>query len=146
MLKMVVFVLLMGLPTFVGAQNPVDGQRSESVVRALIDAGNRSDLEAWLSLFHPDAKHFVKSKSDDSLADRPSSRVVDSTSRRAFYQEIFARPQKTRGEIVELVSLGELVMSRGIFHRPEGRSHTLTVYRVRDGKIVDIWDVEQVAE
>jgi hypothetical protein len=116
------------------------------VVRALIDAGNRSDVEGWLSLFHPDARHFLKSRDDHALADRPSTRVLDSASRRQFYEEIFSRPERIRGEIVDLVSLGELVMSRGIFHRPQGPLHTLTVYRVRDGKILDLWDVEQIAE
>lgn len=146
MLTRILVCLLVAVPSAAAAQQPPGGSASESVVRALIDAGNRSDVEAWLSLFHPDARHFRKSVSDHALADTPSTKVVDSASRRAFYQEIFSRPQKTRGEIVELISLGELVMSRGIFHRPEGRLHTLTVYRVRDGKILDLWDVEQIAE
>ena len=146
MLKRMLLVLLVALPSAAAAQRPLDGTASESVVRALIDAGNRSDVETWLSLFHPNARHFLKSRTEHALADRPSATVVDSASRRDYYREAFARPQKTRGELVELVSLGELVMARGIFHRPDGRLHTLTVYRVRDGKILDLWDVEQIAE
>lgn len=118
----------------------------EAVVRALIEAGNRSDTEAWLALFHADARQFSKARSDHTLADRPSTKITDSASRRAVYEEVFSRPEKTRGEIVEMISLGELVMARGVFHRPEGALHTLTGYRVREGKILAIWDIEQVAE
>lgn len=122
-----------------------EAAKPESVVRALIDAGNRSDVEAWLALFDPGAMQFRKSDSDHRLADRPSTRVTDAATRSAYYREAFASPQKVRAEIVGLISLGEIVMARGIFHSPAGPLHTLTVYRVRDGRIHDIWDVEQIS-
>lgn len=146
MRKSVLICILLGWSTCAEAEAPSDSRQNEQVVRALIEAGNRSDVETWLSLFHPDAKQFLKSESEYVLADRPSSRIVDAASRRSFYEQIFAQPQKTQGEIREMISLGELVMARGVFHRPGGRTHTLTTYRIRDGKIMAIWDVEQVAE
>ncbi|WP_165357117.1 nuclear transport factor 2 family protein [Sphingosinicella sp. CPCC 101087] len=115
----------------------------EQVVRKLLDAGNRSDLETWLCLFHPDARQFRRSEDPHRLADRPSATVTDAASRRRVYEEIFSRPDKTRAEILGMLSLGELVVSRGVFHAPTGPIQTLTIYRVHDGRILDIWDVEQ---
>lgn len=115
----------------------------EQTVRNLLDAGNRSDLEGWLALFHPEARQFRRSEDPHRLADRPSATISDQASRRRVYSELFSRPEKIRAEILGMLSLGELVVSRGVFHTANGAIQTLTVYRVRDGCILDIWDVEQ---
>lgn len=122
------------------------GVKSEAVVRALLDAGNRGDVEAWLALFHPDAHQFRRSEDPHKLADRPVTSVTDAASRRAFYVKAFADPVKVKAQIHSLTALGDLVTSRGTFAFPDRILHTLTVYRVQDGQILDIWDVKQVVE
>jgi hypothetical protein len=120
------------------------GKHPVEVLRDLMAAGNRVDLEGWLALFSPDARQFKRATDPDQLANIPSTKAYDQASRRKAYEAAFAATPHGRADIYGTVSVGDLVASRGSFTFPDQVINTLTVYRVRDGLIQDIWDVEQV--
>jgi hypothetical protein len=120
------------------------GQRPDQVLRDLMAAGNRVDVEGWLALFSPDAKQFKRATDPDQLANLPSTKAYDQASRRKAYEAAFAATPHGRADIFHTISVGDLVAARGSFTFPDQVIHTLTIYRIRDGLIHDIWDVEQV--
>jgi hypothetical protein len=123
---------------------PRVGKSPEAVLRELMAAGNRVDVEGWLALFSPDAKQWKRARELDQLANVPSVKAFDQASRRKAYEEAFAATPHGRADILDTLSVGDLVASRGTFTFPDRVIHTLTIYRVQDGLLQDIWDVEQV--
>jgi hypothetical protein len=121
-----------------GIKPPLD------VLRDLMAAGNRVDVEAWLALFDPTAKQFRRATETDSLANIPSKSAYDQASRRKAYEAAFAATPHGRADILATITIGDYVASRGSFTFPDRVINTLTIYRVSGGLIQDIWDVEQV--
>lgn len=122
------------------------GPAPESVLRRLMEAGNRLDLEGWLGLFDPGAHQWKRATDPDALANVPSKRAFDAASRRQAYAEAFAATPHGRAEIEHTITVGDHVASRGSFRFPDHVLHTLTIYRAVDGRLLDIWDVEQQKE
>jgi predicted SnoaL-like aldol condensation-catalyzing enzyme len=60
--------------------------------------------------------------------------------RKRFFRELYAKGPSIPVEIVASAALGELVATRERYSDPSGsnRDH-LTIYRVRDGVIVEDW-------
>lgn len=121
------------LPTAAAAQAP----SAEAVVRAYTDAANRHDLEAFLALYDPQIRKF---RFPGDLTSQGIERA------REVYTKSFAEKSAIKVEIVDLIVLGDKVMVHDrVIGRPDGKiADELTVYQVKDGRIVTIVYVDQL--
>lgn len=112
------------------------------VVRQLVAANNARDADRFLALFTPDAKFFRYSDDPRTLADRPSKTLVDAASREAVFRKYFA-DAPVHVEAVKLFSVGDLVVEQshvtGFADAPGKTVNEISIYRVRDGRIVADW-------
>ncbi|WP_187775692.1 nuclear transport factor 2 family protein [Luteimonas suaedae] len=122
------------------AAAPQSGAAAKAVIRQLGNANNRGDADAVVGLYHPDAKHFHARRDPAKLGGAPPARVIDEASRRRFYRELYAEGPRSQVDLVDSVALSEWVATRERYTDPDGspRDH-LTIYRVRDGLIIDEW-------
>ncbi|WP_158549212.1 nuclear transport factor 2 family protein [Lysobacter silvisoli] len=111
-------------------------------VRALIEANNARDADRFLSLFDPQARNFRHSADPRQLAEQPSKTLVDAASRERYFRKYFAgTPVQVRA--VALFSVGDLVVEQshvsGFADAPGKRVNEVSIYRIRDGRIVGDW-------
>lgn len=134
----------------VARETPQTARHSEGALKTtqqLLETNNRGDVEGFLALFGPEAKQFRKGDDPHQLANRPSTKVVDQASRRKAYQQMFAQGPPAQIEMVKMFAVGDLAIAHErarVASDPDHFSDNLTILRVRDGLIQDIWDVEQV--
>lgn len=108
----------------------------EAVVRAYADAANRHDLDGFLALYAPDIRKYRF----------PAEFRGEGLQRyREAYAKSFAANPELKVEILDLFVLGDKVVS---YDRVTGLAggriaDEVTVYEVRDGKIVNIVAVER---
>lgn len=116
------------------------GAAARDAIRQLGEVNNRGDADAVVALYHPDAKHSHARYDPAKLGGAPPARVIDQASRRRFYRELYAEGTPTQVDLLDSVALGEWVATRERYTAPDGppRDH-LTIYRVRDGLIIDEW-------
>lgn len=116
------------------------GSDAVAVIERLVAAHNRGDADAFVDLYHPQARHAHVKNDPGQLGGGPAKRTTDAESRRRFYRELYGEGPPTQVEIVASVALGEWVATRERYAEPgkAPRDH-LTIYRVRDGLIVDDW-------
>jgi hypothetical protein len=123
------------------AEAPVEPGPIE-VVRQLVGANNARDADRFLALFTPDAKFFRYSDDPRTLADQPSKALVDAASREATFRNYFAGAP-VHVEAVKLFSVGDLVVEQshatGFADAPGKTVNEISIYRVRDGRIVANW-------
>ena len=110
-------------------------EENVEIVRAVVDALNRSDLEAALKDFASDFEF------DFSRAVGPLRGVFKLDQMRVFLDEFFGLWEAVRFEVDELVEAGEQVaMSSTNYHRGrDGIEITVRpagVWTIRDGRIV----------
>ena len=112
---------------------------AEEVVRAYADAASRNDLEAFLALYDPDIRKF-------RFPAQLTSQGLEHN-RRAYAQS-FPRHPQLRVEIIELIALGDKVMVHDrVSGLPDGSVvDELTVYEVKNGRIINIMYVERMAQ
>lgn len=119
---------------------PDSGTAAKAVVHRLGEANNRGDADAFVALFHPDAKHFHPRRDPARLGGGPSKKVTDLASRRRAYREMFADGAPTQIKTVDGLALGEWVATIDeATHRDGTRVDNLSIYRVRDDLIIDDW-------
>ncbi len=118
------------------------GPDPTEVIRQLIAANNARDADHFLALFSPDAKNFRYSDDPRKLADKPSKTLVDAASREKAFRKYFAGTP-VQVEAVKLFSVGDLVVEQshvtGFADAPEKIVNEISIYRIRDGRIVDDW-------
>lgn len=118
------------------------GPDPAEVIRQLIAANNARDADRFLALFSPDAKTFRYSDDPRKLADTPSRTLVDAASRERFFRGYFAGAP-VQVEAVKLFSVGDLVVEQshvtGFADAPGKIVNEISIYRIRDGRIVDDW-------
>ncbi|WP_147300625.1 nuclear transport factor 2 family protein [Lysobacter silvisoli] len=121
---------------------PQSGQDALEVVRRLGEANNRGDAEAFVALYHPQAKHFHARHARDRFGGAESATPPDADARLRYYRELYARGAPAQVSLIDSVALGEWVAALERYRgggRPE-REH-LSLYRVRDGAILAEWHV-----
>lgn len=111
----------------------------EAVVLAYTDAANRNDLEAFLALYDPEIRKY---RFPDILA----SQGIDHM--RRVYTASFAAKPGIRIEILEMITLGEMVAVRDrVTGLPDGQvADEMTLYQVRDGRIASIVYVHRTVQ
>lgn len=120
---------------------------SEGVVLGHFEARNHADLDGLLALLSPDVQVYEQPVGPHRLVGSLSSTTGAYDRFRDFFREQFKRPQP-RHEVVDMVSFGELVVSRTAIASPDNSpaEHVLDVFRVRDGLIDRIWHIATVAD
>jgi hypothetical protein len=103
-------------------------------------ANNRGDVEAFLALFSPTAKNFRNTGNAHTLGDKPSVRIVDEKTRRAAYQQMFAKGAPAQVQTLGTVTLDDMIIVRETATLPSGKVvDEMSVYRIANGKIERDW-------
>ena len=116
----------------------------EAVVRADVYAMNQGDSAARLALFSPDARVFQPSQHPDRLAGELSDTMGTHEQRAKSLAPMLARRPLPHVELLDIASAGDLVAAKlRLSDHAEGArpSYALTVYRIRDGLIQDVWQL-----
>jgi hypothetical protein len=115
------------------------GVAARATIQQLVDAHNRGDADAFVARYHPDARHSHARHDRAQLGGGPARRTTDHESRRRFYRDFHAKGPPVQVDIAASVALGEWVATRERYADPDGPRDHLTIYRVRDGLIIDDW-------
>lgn len=117
------------------------------VIRRLVDANNRADTEAFLALFSPDAKIYRASSDANTLTGVLSDRMSNPDSRRSVIASVFARGSPGQAQILDILTVGDLVVSHDRVTLPDGRRvDQIKIYRVREGLITQDWTAYEQAQ
>lgn len=130
------------LPADAPAQADARKADPTETIRQLIAANNAREVERFLALFAPDARHFRHAADTRGLAEQASATPVDDAGRERHFRRYFAdAPLQVRAQA--LFSVGDLVVAQsqlsGFAGAPDKRVDELAVYRIRDGRIVADW-------
>jgi hypothetical protein len=126
-------------------EGPVDSAAAQAVVRHFNEAADRNDVDAFLSLFAPDARNFHFRHAPDTLGGGPSTSITDAASRERVFRRMFAE-RPARIEALDGFAVGEWVVSHDRATQQDGSvTEGLSIYRVQDGRILDDWYVAQQA-
>ena len=120
---------------------------TEAVVRAEVHALNQGNAVALLALFSPDARVFQVSNNPEQLAGELSSTLGTHAQRTKTFTEMLARRPRSHVELLDIASAGDLALVKLKFndHSDPARSEfVLSMYRVRDGLIQDLWHLVRV--
>jgi hypothetical protein len=102
---------------------PTDPDATE-VIRRLHAARAAGDEKSRAARFAPGARHFCPSGRLRTLPDRPCPATVDASAARI--------------DVTALFAVGELVVEQATISGVDRRDQ-LTIYRVRNGLITDVW-------
>ncbi|HEY0661591.1 MAG TPA: nuclear transport factor 2 family protein, partial [Lysobacter sp.] len=123
----------------------LDNAPARAVIEQLVDANNRGDVDAFLALFDRDARNLRRAEVPFRLSDELSTRIVDHDSRDQVFRAMFASGAPVQVEPIETLVFGDLVIAREQATKPDGQMlDELSIYRVRDGRILDDWFVAVV--
>jgi hypothetical protein len=114
-----------------------DDAAPETIVRAYATTWNAGDLDGFLALQDPDIQKYLRDDQTSAFKLTTSGREAV----RQKYAPLFAKASRVKVEIVSVTTLGEIVVTRDhVTNDSEGYvSNELTMYQVRNGKIVNIW-------
>jgi hypothetical protein len=110
---------------------------AEQVVRDYAATWNSGDSRGFFALQDPDIRKFTRDAVNSGF--RLTTAGLDEVKRK--YAPLFARAARVSVEIVSLTALGEIVVTRDHVTDPaDGHvAKEMTMYQVRDGRIVNIW-------
>jgi hypothetical protein len=116
------------------AANPVT---PEQVVRAYAATWNAGDEMGFFALQDTDIHKFARDATTSEF--RLTTSGLDAVKQK--YRPLFAKTSRVQVEIRSLTTLGEIVATRDHVTNPaEGYvADEMTLYQVRDGRIVNIW-------
>lgn len=126
-------------------REPAGSDAAQAVIDRFNAAADRNDVDAFLGLFAADARNFHFRGAPDTLGGAPSKSITDAASRERAFRTMFAE-RPARIEVLDGFALGEWVVSHDRATQQDGSaSEGLSLYRVRDGKIIDDWYLAQQA-
>jgi len=124
---------------------PAGSDAAQAVIRRFNEAADRNDVDTFLSLFAADARNFHFRGDPDTLGGGPSKSITDAASRERVFHAMFAE-RPARIQALDGFALGEWVVSHDRATQQDGSAtEGLSIYRVRDGRIIDDWYVAQRA-
>jgi hypothetical protein len=123
---------------------PRNDPSPEGVVRDYARTWNAGDFEAFLALHSSNVRKYRRADAVSAFELTTSGREVV----KQKYQPLFAKTPRVHVEIVSVISLGEMVVTRDrVSGAGDGHvSHELTMYEVKDGLIQAIWYLGRVTE
>lgn len=115
------------------------GAAAAAVIRRFNAAADRSDIDAVLALFSPEARNFHYKYAPDTLGGGPSTTITDAASRDRVLRRIYTE-RPARIQVLDGFAVGEWAVSHDRATRKDGSvSEGLSLYRVHEGKIVEDW-------
>ncbi|MGH8078998.1 MAG: nuclear transport factor 2 family protein, partial [Lysobacter sp.] len=112
-----------------------------AVVQADLDALNANDLEGFLALYAPQAQIFGLPKDPHRLAGPRLEQMYGADKLRASFTKAMAEPVTPKIRQTQSMTLGDWVVAQVRIDDPGRPEPTvmMVVYRVRDGRIQDLW-------
>ena len=129
---LLLLLLLHGVVAFAG-----DLRTPERVVRDYAATWNANDPAGFFALQAPDIRKFALDAATSEF--KLTTSGLDAVKQK--YTPLFAKPSRVTVEIVSLTTLGEMVVTRDhVTNDAENYvSNEMTMYQVRDGRIINIW-------
>lgn len=120
----------------------------EAVVLRDSAALNNADLDALMAVLSPTIRIYKHPTEPHSLVGPQSDKIGTYAQVRTYFTEAFKQGPQGRHEVVEMVSLGDLVLAHVEFQLPHESilNQMLTAFRVRNGQIHAIWHVARVED
>jgi hypothetical protein len=120
---------------------------AEAIVLKHSEARNRADPDALLAVLSPDVRIYERPVGPHRLVGLLSAKLGSHDRIRSHFRDELQKPQP-RHEVVDMVSLADLVVSRIAVASPDNTppDHMLTAFRVRDGAIDRIWHIAMVED
>ena len=139
-LLILLIALLATPPAFAAEATAANAE--EAVVLKDSAALNNADLDALMAVLAPSLRLYKRPTEPHSLVGPVSDKIGTRDQVQSFFREAFKQPQG-RHEVLEMVSLGDLVLAHVEFQQPgETATHQmLTGFRVRNGLIEAIWHI-----
>jgi len=116
----------------------------EQVVLAHAEAWSNGDLPGLLALFADDARSYDRPTDPHQLTGELSDTIGSKDQLAAYFRTVSAKPPLAREKIIEMATVGDLVIAAGESAKPPDYAdgmRFLTGYRVRDGRIHDLWHI-----
>lgn len=114
----------------------------EVVVLEDFHALSTGDAEALVAVFAPEFRMHGLPADAHTLTGPRSDRLRTREQLRTYFRQAFQTDPPALHEVVEMVSLGDLVVVRVAVHDPGGEpDHAFTAFRVRNGLIEAIWHI-----
>lgn len=141
-LLIVMFIVQLAAPRAFAVEATA-ANAEEAVVLKDSAALNNADLDALMAVLSPSLRIYNPATEPHTLVGPLSQKIGTYEQVRRHFSEAFKQGPGGRHEVVEMVSLGEVVLARVEFQLP-GESAIrpmLTGFRVRDGRIDRIWHI-----
>jgi hypothetical protein len=139
---LILFIALLATPQALATETTATNAE-EAVVLKDSAALNNADLDAVMAVLSPSLRIYNPSTEPHTLVGPLSERIGTREQVQRYFSEAFKQGPQGRHEVVDMVSLGELVLARVEFQLP-GESTIrpmITGFRVRDGQIDRIWHI-----
>ena len=134
---LMLLLLLNGVVAFAG-----DAPSPEQVVRDYAATWNSNDPAGFFALQASDIHKFALDATTAEFKLTTSGLEVV----KQKYAPLFAKPSRVHVEIASLTTLGEIVVMRDHVTNDAEKyvSNEMTMYQVRDGRIINIWYLGRV--
>ena len=141
MRSLILLIALLAAPPALGLEATATNAEEEVVLKDSA-ALNNADLDALMGVLAPSLRIYKRPTEPHSLVGPVSDTIGTRNQVHSFFSEEFKRPQG-RHEVVEMVSLGDLVLAHVEFQLPgDTATHQLlTGFRVRNSLIEAIWHI-----
>lgn len=103
-----------------------------SVVQAQLDAYNKQDVEAFVSVFAPDVKIF--NQIGDTTASMTGREAV-----KKRYADLFAKYPKNYSTLAGRIVQGDFVIDHEVITGREKETRIVAIYEVKNGLIIRCW-------
>jgi hypothetical protein len=116
----------------------------KNIVRQELAALSRGDVDGVVALFSMDARVYRLPEEPRRLVGELSTTLSGRETMRRFLHQAAAKPAPQHYEIIDMTSIGELVVARLKMTMPSDYDkpfYMLTAYRVQDGLIHDLWHI-----
>jgi hypothetical protein len=139
---LVLLIALLAAPAAFAAEATATNAE-EAVVLRDSAALNNADLEALMAVLSPSLRIHNPATEPHALVGPLSERIGTYEAVRRHFAEAFRAGPQGRHEVVDMVSLGEVVLARVEFQLPGETAirPMITGFRVRDGRIDRIWHI-----
>lgn len=143
-----IFVLLIALfatPHAFAVEATATNAEEATVLRDSA-ALNNADLDALMAVLSPSIRIYKHPTEPHSLVGPQSDKIGTHEQVRSYFTEAFKQGPHGRHEVLEMVSLGDLVLAHVEFQLPNESilNQQLTAFRVRNGQIRAIWHIARV--
>lgn len=139
---LILFIAMLATPHALAIETTASNAE-EAVVLKDSAALNNADLDALMAVLSPSLRIYSPSTEPHTLVGPLSERIGTREQVQRYFSEVFKQGPQGRHEVVDMVSLGELVLARVEFQLPGETTirPMITAFRVRHGQIDRIWHI-----